>query len=200
MISHLCGKVLEIYGNQITLDVAGVGYEVFASKALVSSANLGEEIKAVIATEVRQDQIRLYGFIDRLEKQVYLLLQNVKGIGPKSASEIISNVDKIELLRLIATSNNTALQSLKGVGKKTAERLITELHDKVGEYAIGEQSYNPSRLDKAAASQAIDLEAILALQALGFQRRLAEQAVAKAKVDSPSSSTSDLVKKALRYV
>ena len=94
MISMLQGTVFSIEGAIVTLDVGGVGYEVQCSRACVASLGRGETATLVISTQVKEDSIKLYGFADRLEKRVFHMLTLVKGVGARSASEIISQIDK----------------------------------------------------------------------------------------------------------
>ena len=137
MISQLKGTVDSISAAKATIDVAGVGYEVHCSARCVANLELGKPAKIVVYTYVREDAITLYGFEDAVEKQAFLMLTSVQGVGPKSAAEIISAIDKLELLRTIGTGDSTQLQRIKGVGKKLSERIIVELKDKVADFVQG---------------------------------------------------------------
>jgi holliday junction DNA helicase RuvA len=212
MIAALCGVVIDRMGATLTVDVQGVGYEVTCSAACLELAQHEQEIRMVIFTDVKEDSIRLYGFSDKLEKQVFLLLTRVKGVGAKSASEMISRVDKIGLLRLIGQGDVDQLCRVKGIGKKTAERIIVELKDKVGEFIReGVQFETLSGNSRLSASvetsvYSISDEAVAALEALGFSRKHAEAAVAAALQNVPSESaskmgsSSELIREALRHV
>src|SRR5262245_52116349 len=101
MIGQLSGTVTQLFGQVVLLDVGGVGYEVHCSFACVQRLSVGATATIVVHTDVKEDSIRLYGFDDYLEKQVFLLLTKVTGVGAKSASEIVSHMDKLELLRAI---------------------------------------------------------------------------------------------------
>ena len=198
MIASLTGIVSEIQGRTVILDVGGVGYEVRCSEGCLSTLVLGEKTKLVIYTEVREDAIVLYGFADKMEKQAFLLLLQVKGVGAKSASDIISRVDKLDLLRAIGAGNTALLQGVKGVGKKTAERIIVELKDKVSEFAM-EQS--PAG-NVASSNNAVYDEALQALLALGFPKKNADIAL-KAALEGTlpgSLDSGQIVKEALRYI
>lgn len=203
MISQLKGTVDSINSSKATIDVAGVGYEVHCSARCLAAMELGKPVIVTIYTYVREDAITLFGFEDGLEKQVFLFLTSVQGVGPKSAAEIISNIDKRDLLRTISTADATQLQRIKGVGKKLSERIIVELKDKVSDFVQG-------RVDKSEKQEgrplgfettAVD-DAISALEALGFQRRDAEKAVQQAQSGRESSviDSGQLVRDALRYV
>lgn len=198
MIGSLRGIVVEAGSGAALIDVGGVGYTVAVSEACLNTLVPGSECSLVIHTDVREDAIRLYGFADRLEKQVFLLLLQVKGVGARSASDIVSAVDKRELLRLIAAGDLHKLQSVKRIGKKTAERIVVELRDKVGEYALEGQSerMGVERLPSGALQDAIG-----ALESLGFSRSEAEHAVKQVqRADMPGMDASQIVKEALRYV
>lgn len=199
MISRLRGKIEEVDGLLATIDVAGVGYEVLCSSACAEALVVGAETVVVVYTDVKQDSIRLFGFKDALERQVFLLLLSVQGIGPRTALDIVSSVDKVELLRVIAEGDLNRLRAIKGVGKKTADRIVVELKDRVGTYAIEK---NESRLRVETMVESPYEEACQALEALGFARRAAEEAVKKVGTKGvPSGSDSAwIVREALRFV
>ena len=173
MISALNGKVIGITGSTITLDVNGVGYEVCCSQTCLNKLALGEKAQLVIQTEVREDSIKLYGFLDQLEKRVFNLLTRVKGVGARSASDIVSATDKKDLLQVIAAGDLQRLCGVKGIGKKTAERIIVELRDKVTECIVEQGGQS---MASAGAAEPF-AEALEALQLLGFSRRDAEKAL-----------------------
>lgn len=187
-------------GPLLLLDVSGVGYEVQTTRACAEQAVLGETLRVIIYTDVREDSIQLFGFADHLEKQVFLLLKMVKGIGAKSAQQLVSQIDKIQLLRLIADGDTASLQKVKGVGKKTAGRIVVELRDKVGEYVV--QSVQPNSLARSVEVSDSATEALLALQALGFVEREAERLVQAVRVDADLTQleSSEVVRLALRML
>jgi Holliday junction DNA helicase RuvA len=199
MIGSLRGKVEHVVGQTVLLDVQGVGYEVHSTLRLIETLNVGAEASMVIYTDVNQDHIRLYGFLDQLEKQTFLLLLRVKGVGPKSSADIVSSIDCRELLRIVSAGDLARLQAVKGVGKKTAERIVVELRDKVGEFVAERHVPLSQRVER----ETVPLEdAVQALQTLGFIRKDAERAVKQALESglSPQSDTGSIVKEALRFV
>jgi Holliday junction DNA helicase RuvA len=200
MIGFLKGTVHSVSGDTVILDVQGVGYEVWASLASRERAVIGESASFVIHTEVQETMIRLYGFLDHLEKQVFHLLTTVKGVGAKSASEIISKVDKVELLKLIAGGDPVALQRVKGIGKKTAERIVVELKDKVGDYVLAAPQSLSRQVEVRVSNDPMG-EALAGLMALGFPKRSAEEALAQAKAQGLSAGVDagEIVKQALRF-
>ena len=199
MISALTGMVSDISGNRITLDVHGVGYELCCSRACLAKLALGAAAALIVFTDVKEDSISLYGFEDRLERQVFLLLTKVNGVGARTASEIISRMDKLELLRIIGAGDVLRLQAVKGIGKKIAERIVVELKDRVAEFAVEKGEL------RAGSSSGMDQpfeDAIQALVALGFSRKLAEQSVAQARGNLPSDQADSgrIIKEALRFI
>ena len=185
-------------GASVVVDVQGVGYQVFCTRACLSSFDIGESVQITIFTEVREDVFKLYGFADKLEKQVFILLTLVKGIGPKSSLDILSRIDARELLRLIGSGDLVKLQGVKGIGKKTAERVIVELKDKVGSYAVEQQSAHA--ISMIAASEPFR-DAIAALQALGFSKKDAERAVSEIeKTGVQHTDSGVIVRDALRFI
>ena len=138
MIATLTGKVLVKGLDRAVIDVAGVGYEVFlTTDTLARLPDTGEEVFLHIYTQVREDAIVLYGFLDTDEKEMFLHLTSVSGVGPKLGLAALSGMRVAELCRAIAARDIRLLTSLQGVGKKTAERICVELKDKVGELAAG---------------------------------------------------------------
>lgn len=200
MISSLRGTVIELDGAAATIEVNGVGYQVFCTKNRLSSFTIGESVFVITFTEVKEDLFRLYGFSDRLEKQVFTLLNLVKGIGPKSALDILSRIDARELLRFIGAGDITKLQAVKGMGKKTAERVVVELKDKVAQYALEQQGLTAEITVSTIPSNGFD-DALLALQALGFTRKDAERAIGEVqKMGVHHTDSGVIVREALRFI
>lgn len=200
MIAQLSGKVISRSGETLVVDVGGVGYEVMATSFLAAEVEEGINTKIFVYTDVREDSISLYGFKDYLEKQVFLLLTRVNGIGAKSASQIVSKIDKLELLRLIGAGDLHKLQSVKGIGKKTAERILVELRDQVlKKFLENSQSFEIEKSDFEPYE-----DAIRGLQALGFTRPQAQEAVNKVRTGpgagQPIKDSGEIIKEALRFV
>lgn len=198
MIANLSGKVLSLRGVFAIIDAQGVGYEVRCTQACLATLNQGSNCQVVVFTEVREDAINLYGFADQAEKEVFLLLLKVKGVGARSASEILSNVDKQQLLRAIGSGDVHTLQTVKGVGKKTAERIVVELRDKVADY-VNDVIGLGNRIERIGSDSVND--ALDALVALGFQRRQAETALGRVVAGGAKQlSSGELVREALRCI
>jgi Holliday junction DNA helicase RuvA len=206
MIGRLIGEVVEIRGRALLLDVHGVGFEIECSRACIDRLRLGEKVTVITYTEVREDAIRLHGFADFLERQVFLLLLKVKGVGVKSASELLSQIDKCDLLRFIGVGDVKSLSGVRGVGKKSAERIVVELKDKVAEFALIEREVVASESrPQSARGVHVEGEAFAALCALGFSTEQARVALVRLKEATPMqvgpfTDAGSMVSAALRYV
>ena len=206
MISRLKGNVVDLEGDVACVDVGGVGYEVTCSGMLVSRLEIGAETTFPVYTDVREDAIRLFGFDSPAERHVFLLLNRVSGMGPRSSMDVVSNVQIRDLLRAIGSGDVGALMSIKGVGRKKAERIVVELRDLVANMA-GERSSSLRSLvtvDRGAqmgAGNVMTSDAVSALEVLGFVRRDAEAAVGKAMQGATAfKEVGDLVREALKFV
>ena len=205
MISRLQGEVVEIDGDSIVLDVNGVGYEVACTTALLSRVSLGSRATLSVYTDVREDAIRLFGFDTVAERHIFLLLNRVSGMGPRSSLDVVSNVAIRDLLRAIGSGDVRALMSIKGVGKKKAERIVVELRDLVanmaGERADSLRAMVSVERTSEAPTSAISSDAVSALEVLGFAKRDAESAVSQAlQGRGPVGDVGELIREALRYV
>jgi len=205
MIGRLRGEVVEIDGDAITVDVNGVGYEVACTSALLSRLSLGSQASFSVYTVVREDAIRLFGFESQAERHIFLLLNRVSGMGPRSSLDVVSNVAIRDLLRAIGSGDVRALMSIKGVGKKKAERIVVELKDLVanmaGERADSLRSMVAVERSAEPGQGVVSSDAVAALEVLGFARRDAESAVAQAvQGGGVFGEVGDLIREALRYV
>src|SRR5690242_8299450 len=128
MIGYLCGKLLEKQANTVIVDVGGVGYEVsIPLSTFYELGEIGSDVSLRIYTHVREDAIQLYGFKTSGERDLYLKLISVQGVGAKSGISMLSGMSADEIIAAIRTNNLVRLKSIPGVGLKTAERLVIEL-------------------------------------------------------------------------
>ncbi len=188
MIAQLRGTLASVVDEHIVIDVAGVGYEVFVTADVLSELpSIGEEIQLTIATEVRETSITLYGFKGTLERQVFNLLQKVKGIGARLALSVLSSVGADKILASIAKEDIKSLTAVPGIGKKTAERVLVELREQVGQFIDTSSTPLSSQIEQtneslnpflASANPAGMSDALLALQKLGFSEQRALDALA----------------------
>lgn len=180
MIASLTGTIQYIGSDRCVVDVNGVGYEVFLSnEGLSRLPERGEAVFLHIHTNVREDAIVLFGFGERAEKEMFLTLKTVSGIGPKLALAILSGMQLGALSEAIATEDVKLLTTISGVGKKTAERICVELKDKVDGFrsAATVTSGAVTALEKTAALT----DALSALVNLGYTELLARDAMASVK-------------------
>jgi holliday junction DNA helicase RuvA len=178
MIAHLRGKLIHKQPGQAIVEAGGVGYDVAISvPAFTALPAVGAEAALHIYTNVREDQIALYGFLDREEKRLFERLITVSGVGPRVAIGILSGLAVERTVQAIRAQDHAQLTRIPGVGKKLAERLVVELKDKLDDFAAP-----PVRA--AAHGPAAD-DVLSALVNLGYQRvaaeRAIEQAIAKEK-------------------
>jgi Holliday junction DNA helicase RuvA len=132
MIARLRGKAVASTPEGLILDVNGVGYLVAATPSAVRKANGAEEVTVETYTHVREDTLQLYGFADRAERELFVQLLSVNGIGPKVALAIVSGSPADELRRAIVREDTARFVAIPGIGKKTAERIVLELKEKIG--------------------------------------------------------------------
>ena len=180
MIGYIKGNLLNAADGVVLLENNGVGYEITCSASVyakILSANGGE---VYTFTSVKDDGISLYGFENIEEKNMFLKLISVSGVGPKMGIAVLSNMNLHDLAVKIATSDVKGLSAVKGLGKKTAERIILELRERVGETVINVQTGEVCAPDSSALSQENE-DAVIALTSLGFTRAECVAALGKAK-------------------
>ena len=180
MIATLTGNVQSVYSDRAVIGIGGVGYEVFLSTDGVSRLpDKGGEVLLHIHTHVREDAFILYGFLEEEEKELFLTLKTVSGIGPKLALGVLSGMRVGDICQAIGESDVKRLVTLQGVGKKTAERICVELKDKVGHLSHGEMSV-PGMVVPAAAGSAV-ADTLSALTNLGYADPVARDALTSVK-------------------
>ncbi len=173
MIAHLRGKLIAKQPGQAIVEAGGVGYDVTISvPAFTALPSVGAEAALHIYTQVSQDQIALFGFLEPAEKKLFERLITVSGVGPKLAIKMLSGLSVERTVQAIRAQDHAQLTRIPGVGKKLAERLVVELKDKLDEFAV-------APAPQAAAGPAVD-DVLSALANLGYQRAAAEKAIEQA--------------------
>jgi holliday junction DNA helicase RuvA len=198
MITFLHGQLVDSLPTQVTVDVHGVGYEVLIPLSSYDKLPApGGPIRLLTHMAVREDAHVLYGFMTVAERDLFrLLIQNVSGIGPKLALNILSGMDATAFRGAVATSDVKALSRINGVGKKTAERIVVELRDKIG--AAGAWEASSARHGLSPEETRLN-DAVLALMALGFKQPEAYDAVRGAlAMLGNEARVEDLVRAALK--
>jgi Holliday junction DNA helicase RuvA len=178
MIVRLRGRPIANTAEGLVLDVGGIGYLVAATASAVRNADTAEEVALHTYLHVREDALQLYGFADASERELFMQLLSVNGVGPKVALAIVSGSRTAELRRAIALEDTARFQAIPGIGKKTAERIVLELKEKL---AAGV----PEAVGSVMGGGAPDLVARDALVELGWSVVEAEQALAQTDPDAP---------------
>jgi Holliday junction DNA helicase RuvA len=194
MIAQLAGSLVFKSPEHLIVDVHGVGYQVFVSlNSFYRLPEPGHPVQLAIHTHVREDALQLYGFADRAEKELFLLLVGVSGIGPRLALNILSGTPAAELQQALEAGDLVRLVAIPGVGKKTAERLVVELRDKIKMMrgAVGG--------DDGRVTGGLEAEAVSALINLGYRQSEAERAV-KAARSAGAGDLETVIRTALKRV
>ena len=191
MLSYVKGKVTDAGENTLVVECGGLGYELLVSRAAAAAAAIGSEVKLSVYLSVSETGVALYGFKDAAEKDMFLKLIGISGIGAKMAIGILSGMGVNDLIAAIARGDVKGLSGIKGVGKKTAERIALELRDKIGA-EIADIGENIGIMPDKVPNE----DAVLALMALGFNKNEAVSAVAK--VHGEGLTTEQIVFMALK--
>lgn len=192
MYSFITGIIEEKNDNELIINNNGVGYELLVSnQTLTTVGEIGKNAKVYTYLYVRQDIFQLFGFSTREEKEMFLKLITVSGIGAKGAIGILSGMSAKNLIAAIATGDVVALSSLKGVGKKTAERIVLELKGKIGSINLNVLYSETLTEQQDNATEAINLLVTMGLT------RLDAQSLVKS-ISLPSDTTEQIIEKSLR--
>ncbi|MBE7079653.1 MAG: Holliday junction branch migration protein RuvA [Clostridiales bacterium] len=199
MIAYLRGKVLTTTAETAILDVNGVGYEIYCSGGAFRKIAVGQVAELHTYLQVKEDGMTLFGFDSVKEKEIFLKLIGVSGVGPKMGIAVLTTLSADEFAQVIATADVKRLSTVKGLGKKTAEKIVLELHGKISAAEIMSASgETPTAVESAPQRlSAADEEAVSALMGLGFTRTESTQAVKKAR-DLGASTVEEVIMKALQ--
>lgn len=199
MIGFLSGKLLEKDASSVIIDVSGVGYEVtIPLSTFYELGEPGSEIKLRIFTHVREDALQLFGFKTSRERDLFLKLISVQGIGAKLGIAMLSGMNADEIVTAIRTDNLARLTSIPGVGRKTAERMVVELRDKIGELSLAAAAGSSSAGSSPGSPDAVFDDALSALVNLGYQRNAAEKALQETAKDGTELTVQKLLRGALQ--
>jgi len=200
MIAFLSGKLLEKHANTVIVRVGGVGYEVtIPLSTFYELGEPGSDVELRIYTHVREDAIQLFGFKTLRERDLYLKLISVQGIGAKSGVTMLSGMSADEIVAAIRSNDLGRLTAIPGVGRKTAERLVIELRDKVGELAVAAGAAAAISADELPADAVFD-DALSALVNLGYQKSAAERALKKVVQDGTEMPVQKLLRRSLQVL
>lgn len=200
MIAQLSGKLIHKQPSAVIIDVGGVGYDV--TIPLSTFYELGEpgtDVSLKIHTHVREDALQLFGFWTAREKEIFLKLTSVSGVGPKLAITMLSGLPAPELITAITNNDLARLTSIPGVGRKTAERVVVELRDKLAVISLeARESERAASHELAAGDAAVRDDTIAALIALGYPKAISERAVSFAMREEGERTIEAVLKRALR--
>jgi len=199
LIAQLTGKLVDKQPNTVIIDVGGVGYDV--TIPLSTFYELGEpgiEVSLRIHTHVREDVLQLFGFWTPREKELFLKLTSVSGVGPKLAITMLSGMPAGELINAITNNDLVRLTSIPGVGRKTAERVVVELRDKLAVISLEARAEDRAAREAASGDAAVRDDTIAALMALGYPKAIAERAVSFAVREEGERTIEAVLKRALR--
>lgn len=203
MIAYLSGKLISKHATSAIVDVGGVGYDVaIPLSTFYELGEVGEPVQLRVYTHVREDALQLYGFKTARERELFLQLISVNGVGPGLAIKLLSGMNADEMIASIRTNNLVRLVAIPGVGRKTAERLVVDLRDKIA--ALSSPALEEEFAAKAAeagvptTAEAMRNDAMSALGNLGYQKAAAEKAVKNAIDEGGELSVEVILRRSLR--
>lgn len=199
MYEYIIGTVKEVNPSFLVLDNHQIGYHIYIANPFRLANELNQEVTVYIYQSVTQDAIRLYGFINREEKELFLKLIGVSGIGPKSALSILAAEDHIGLVQAVEQNDVKYLQNFPGVGKKTAAQIVLDLQGKLSDLSPEVMEvFGASTQETLSLNNEMD-EAIEALTVLGYSKRAITKV--KPKLEELSeASTDEYIREALKHL
>ena len=199
MIAYLRGKVVALTEETVILDVNGVGYEAYCSGGAFRKIGNNDYAELYTYLQVKEDGMTLFGFADMKEKELFLKVISVSGVGPKLGISILTGLSAEEFLLAVQTADAKRLSAVKGLGKKTAEKIILELHGKISAAEVMSVNEDEKKLPETQPVKLskADEDAVSALMGLGFTRNESVQAVKKAR-EAGAVSVEEVIMKALQ--
>ena len=188
MIEYIKGEIVELTPTRMILECGGIGYELNISLNTYSAFGNKTTGKIYIYEVIREDAHLLFGFAEKIERELFLLLTSVSGVGPNTARMILSSLPPSELVQVIGSKNEAALTAVKGIGLKTAQRILVDLKNKV------------KPMEASFSNGAVTEEAVAALVMLGFQKAASQKAVSAILKGSPTLAVEQVIKTALRML
>ena len=191
MITHLSGRLIEKNPTNVIIDCNGVGYFINISLHTFSAIPEGEALRLYTYLQVKEDSHTLYGFADKMEREIFKLLISVSGIGASIARTMLSSLHPDQVKQAIASGDAATIQGIKGIGAKTAQRVILDLKDKI-------LKVFDIDVESAVSSNTTKEEALSALETLGFARKQADKVCASILQESPNATVETIIKEALK--
>ena len=198
MIEYLKGTLADLTPALAVIECHGVGYGVNISLNTFSAIQGKQEVKLWITESIREDAYQLWGFSTRTERELFLLLTSVSGIGAGTSRVILSSMTVPELAAVISEGNDKMLKTVKGIGPKAAQRIIVDLRDKIG--SLGIEAASPTAPASPVVNKEVMDEAVAALTMLGFSPAPVHKAVQKILTDEPEAPVERVIKLALKML
>ena len=195
MIEYIKGEIADLTPTYCVLETNGIGYMLNVSLVTYQELQGQSAARLYVYENIREDAHVLYGFLTKAERELFLLLISVSGVGAATARMILSSFSVTELQEIIATGNVNAIKSVKGIGLKSAQRIIVDLKDKV-ELGVRSEELGVGNVSSLANNENME-EAVAALVALGFQKTASVKGVEKLMKEDATMAVGKIVKKAL---
>ncbi len=193
MYEYIKGHIIESSPAHCIIENNGLGYFINISVNTYTKLQQQKEIQLFLYEQIREDAHNLYGFYDTTERNIFIHLISVSGIGANTARMMLSSMSPAEINEAIITSNVNVLKAIKGIGAKTAQRIIVDLTDKLGKEPIDQKLF-------MGTNNALKEEALSALVMLGFAKASAQKVVDKIIASEPDSKVEDVIKKSLKML
>lgn len=201
MIEYIRGQVAELSPTLAVIEAGGVGYGLNISlNTYTAIQGLHGDVKLFVYESIREDAYQLWGFATKVERELFLLLTGISGVGGQSARVILSGLTPSELCDAIVSGNERLLKSAKGIGLKTAQRIIVELKDKIVALGLDVAAMSPGSQPVVAANKEVQDEAVAALTMLGFSPAPSQKAVVGILRAEPDANVERVIKLALKML
>lgn len=200
MIEYVRGELTEVTPTFAVVDVQGLGYGLNISLNTFTAIQTQKTVKLYAFEGIREDAYVLYGFATKEEREMFLLLISVSGVGANTARMILSDYSASELCNVISTGNEKALKGIKGIGLRTAQRIIVDLKDKIAATGIEEAQPTQTDTKTPAINKEVRDEAVSALTMLGFSPAPTAKAVTAILTENPNLPVEQVVKLALKQI
>ena len=195
MIEYIKGEIADLTPTYCVLETNGIGYMLNVSLVTYQELQGKTAARLYVYENIREDAHVLYGFLTKAERELFLLLISVSGVGAATARMILSSFTVAELQEIIATGNVNAIKSVKGIGLKSAQRIIVDLKDKI-QLGVRSEELGVSSASSLVNSESME-EAVAALVALGFQKAASVKVVEKLMKEDVTMAVGKIVKRAL---
>ena len=200
MIEYVRGELAELTPAYAVVEAHGVGYGLSISLNTYSGIQNKKEVKLYVVESIREDAYALFGFSTKQEREMFLLLITVSGVGANTARMILSAMSPTELCNVISSGNEKMLKTVKGIGLRTAQRIIVDLRDKIAVEGIADQMPAAGVAAASAMNNEVRDEAIGALTILGFSPAPSAKVVSAILTDNPQLPVEQVVKLALKQI